>query len=133
SGASENATGMSMEGNTGRSTTRAVPNPVGTVLIPIEEVSTNADMVVSLLNVFNGTGTGGGVAGITVGAEGNRANWLGPIGGDFSELESRGVFVDQNSTGETSGPNIIGIPFLAHDQDFQIAQRMATAINGVAG
>jgi hypothetical protein len=128
--ASESSIGMSIEGNFGRSTSRAVPNPVGTVLIPIEEVSTNANLVTSLLTVFNGSAS---VSGITAGAELTRANWLGASNGDFSELVSRGVFVDLGNDDQPSSPTIIAVPFLAQDENFEIAQRMAAAINNVAG
>jgi hypothetical protein len=130
--ASENSAGMVIEGNTGRSQSRVPQNPIGTVLIPIEEVSTNADLVAAFQNVFGRTTTEG-VPGVAVGAEGTRANWIGPSTGNFAELVARGVFVDQGNDDQPSAPSIIAIPFLADDAAPQIAQRMADAINGVSG
>jgi hypothetical protein len=130
--ATENSLGMSIQGNTGRSTSRPVPNPPGTVLIPIEEVSLNADLVIAMRRVFNGQAGPPpipGVPGITVGAEGNRVNFLGPANGNFSELVARGVFTDLNHDNQPNNPAAFAVPFLADDGAAQIATRMAAAIN----
>ncbi len=129
--ATETSLGTSISGNTGRSTSRSLPNPPGTVLIPIEEVSLNADLNASLRRVFNGV-VGPppvpGVPNITVGTDGNRVNFLGPNLGNFTELVARGVAVDLGNDSQPNNPLATRVQFLAEDTGAQIAQRMATAI-----
>lgn len=123
--ATETSAAMHIEGNTGRSTSRGIPNPPGTVLIPIEEVSTNAEFGRSLVNVFNATP---GVPGITVGWEGSRVNFLGPASGNFTELVNRGAVIDLGHDNQPTNPAATPIGFLADDTADEIAARMEVAI-----
>ncbi|GIW92549.1 MAG: hypothetical protein KatS3mg110_0590 [Pirellulaceae bacterium] len=123
--ATETSAGMHIEGNTGRSTSRPIPNPPGTVLIPLEEISTNTDFGQALVRVFNGVP---GVPGITVGWEGTRVNFLGPASGNFTELVNRGAVIDLGHDNVPNTPGAIAVGFLADDSAAQIAARMQAAI-----
>ena len=127
--ATENASGLDIEGNTGRNTARPAPNPPGTPLIEIEEIFVNSGLLAAMDVAFNGTP---GIPGVTVGAKGDRVNFGGATQGDFSELEARGAIVDQNHDGLQNSPFNIGLNFLADDTREELAISITAAINGVA-
>lgn len=66
---------------------------------------------------------------ITVTSEGNRLTFGGALIGDFTQLQNRGIFIDQGSSGNIN-PGAIKVPFLATDTANDVALRMVQAING---
>jgi hypothetical protein len=130
--ATENADGLYIEGNTGRNTVRLLPNAPGTPLIKIEEVFTNADLVDALKLAFNGKSGPpviAGIPGITAGAKGDRANFVGAETGDFTELVDRGAAIDLMHDSNPISLFTTAVTFLADDTRELMANRIVDAIN----
>lgn len=132
SSATENATGIRIEGNTGRNTNRPIPNAPGTPLIKIEEIFVNSELATSINLAFNGDPgppASPGIAGITAGAKGDRVNFVGVQTGSFTELESRGAGVDQRHDGQPNRPFAVSVTFLASDSREDVTRNIVAAIN----
>ena len=98
----------------------------GAIPVNISETSTYKQVVDAIArSVING---------VTVTSEGNRLTFGGALIGDFTQLQNRGIFIDQGSSGNVS-PGAIKVPFLSTDSADDIAARMVIAINasGIPG
>lgn len=74
------------------------------------------------------------INGVAVTSEGSRLTFGGALIGDFTQMQNRGIFFDQGSSGNVS-PGAIKVPFLATDSANDVAARMVLAINasGIPG
>ena len=113
-GASVSGAGVSVDG--------AIGAVGGGAVIAVEENSTMSEFADQIRAGF------ASVATITPGIDGQRINFSGATGADFSELVSRGVFADQGSDGSLIDPTAVGISFLAEDTADDIALKAANAI-----
>ena len=91
-------------------------------IIAVEENSTMAEFADQIRTAFTSFAT------ITPGIDGQRINFSGATVADFSELTSRGVFLDQGSDGNVSDPTADSIYFLADDSAEEIAQKAKDVI-----
>lgn len=98
----------------------------GAIPVRINELGTYRQLVDAIArSVING---------VQVTSEGNRLTFGGALIGDFTQLQNRGIFFDQGSSGNVS-PGAIKVPFLATDTATDVAARMVIAINssGIPG
>ncbi len=103
--------GVVYEFNTVQGTPGVTP---GAIAINISETSTYRQLVDAIARSVT--------SGVTVTSEGNRLTFGGALIGDFTELQNRGIFIDQGSSGNVS-PGAIKVPFLSTDTAADIAAR----------
>lgn len=104
-------TGLSVDGVVGATGVR----------IPLSEAATEAQFVAAIAAAMPNN--------IQVGFESGRLNFAGATSADFGDLESDGIFVDQNSTGASPFNTVIRV--LANDTAETVARRIVVAVNGL--
>ncbi len=104
-------TGVSVDGTVGATGTR----------IPLSEAATESQFVAALAAAMPNN--------VQVSFESGRLNFSGATSADFGDLETDGIFVDQNSAGASPFNTVIRV--LANDTAETVARRIVAAVNGL--
>ncbi len=104
-------TGLSVDGVVGATGVR----------IPLSEAATEAQFVAAIAAAMPNN--------ISVSFDSGRLNFAGATSADFGDLETDGIFVDQNSTGASPFNTVIRV--LANDTAETVARRIVAAVNGL--
>lgn len=118
-----NATAAS-NASTAMTISGAAGSQSGALTVRVEETDDTTAFFQGLVATFNN------VPGISFTFEGDRGIFFGASTGSFTQLVNRGAVVDLGHDDMPSNGTFVAIPFAANDTAAQVAQRIATAING---